>query len=219
MLLSLVISHLCFSQVSKSHTISQGIGTSGLITTYNLQLHKKISIGISGSYLGMDLTVPITIAGEKVKATLQTNTLQGATFICFHPFGKKDSTGFSKNGFFISGGLAQRKSSNYNVSFTFRDPLKIGEFNLTSDQTGSVNISVVTQTSLAFLSLGYEKKIKKTKWSLITEAGLYQHGLPVISMNSTGVLKLNDRNKDQIQQNISSLRYFPLINISLGYKL
>jgi non-ribosomal peptide synthetase component E (peptide arylation enzyme) len=97
--------------------------------------------------------------------------------------------------------------------------LQIGQFNLTRAQTGSVNIDVVTQTSLPFVSMGYEKKIKKSRLSIITEAGFYNHGLPLISMSSTGVFRLNDRNKDQIQENISSLRYYPLLNVALGYKL
>jgi len=222
MILLLANFNPCISQTKKlhtMHTISQGIGSAGPVIAYKAQLNKKISIGISGSYLNIKPTIPLIISGEKVKGTLQTSTLQGSAFIRFHPFGKKDSTGFSKNGFFISGGLAMRNSSSYNVSFTFRDPLRVGEFILTTAQTGSVNININTQTILPFLSLGYEKKIKKSRWSLITEAGLYYHGLPLISMNSSGVLKLNDRNKDQLQQNISSLRYFPLLNVSLGYKL
>lgn len=219
MVLTFAYSSISCSQTQKSHTISQGIGTSGSITTYSRQLNSKLTLGASFSNLYVNPTIPLKIAGQEVRVSLQTFMLQGCAFFRFHPFGKKDSTEYKFNNFFISVGYAKKKSSFYELSFSSRDPLQIGQFNLTREQTGSVNIDVVTQTILPFLSMGYEKKITKTRLSIITEVGLYNHGLPVIAMSSTGVFRLNDRNKEQIQKNISSLRYYPLLNVALGYKL
>ena len=207
------------SQAQNSHTISQGIGTSGSIFTYTRQLYTKISLGASISILNINATVPLKIVGQEVKVILQTSSLQGSVFYRYHPFGKKDSLGFTNNGFFLSAGLAKKTSSLYELSFSSREPLQIGEFKLTSDQTGSVNIDVFVKTTMPYFSIGYEKKLKNNKLSLISEVGLYHHGLPLIAMNSTGVFRLNDRNQDQIQKNISSLRYYPLLNVSIGYKL
>jgi len=219
MAMTLAYSSLSSSQIRKSHSISLGLGTAGSITSYQHQLNSKLSIGASFSKLLINPTIPLKIAGQEVRVTLQTFMLQGSAFVRFYPFGKKDSTEYKYNNFFISVGFAKKKSSFYELSFSSRDPLQIGQFNLTRAQTGSVNIDVVTQTSLPFVSMGYEKKIKKSRLSIITEAGFYNHGLPLISMSSTGVFRLNDRNKDQIQENISSLRYYPLLNVALGYKL
>ena len=219
--MAMILSYSTFSssQTRKSHSISQGLGTAGSITSYSRQLNSKISLGLAFSHLYVNPTIPLKIAGEKVRVTLQTFMLQSSAFVRYYPFGKKDSTGYYRNNFFVSGGLAKKKSSFYEISFSTREPLQIGQFNLTREQTGSVNIDVVTQTTMPFLSIGYEKKIKKTRISIISEVGFYNHGLPMISMKSTGVFRLNDRNQEQIQNNIKSLRYYPLLNISLGYKL
>ena len=219
MIIILVNSSQSFSQTQKSHTISQGLGTSGSITSYKQQLNSKFSVGASFSKLLINPTIPLKIAGQEVRVSLQTFMLQGSAFVRFHPFGKKDTSGYSHNNFFISAGYAKKKSSFYELSFSSRDPLQIGQFNLTREQTGSVNIDVVTHTTLPFVSMGYEKKINKTRLSIIAEVGFYNHGIPQISMSSTGVFRLNDRNKDQIQKNISSLKYYPLLNLSVGYKL
>jgi hypothetical protein len=207
------------SHAQNSHTISQGIGTSGSFIAYTKQLNPKISLGASISFLNLDATIPLKIIGQEVKVIVQTSSLQGSVFYRYHPFGKKDSIGFRNNGFFLSAGLSQKTSSIYELRFTSREPLQIGQFKLTSDQTGSVNIDVFTNTTMPWFSIGYQKKFRNNKLSILSEVGLYYHGLPLIDMNSTGVFRLNDRNKDQIQKNISSLKYYPLLNVSLGYKL
>jgi hypothetical protein len=203
----------------KSNTILAGIGSSGYYAGIQQQYHPKFSYGFSVQYLYAKPNFTTVFANEEVRINTRLNTPQASFTLKFKPFGKISGKKITGQSFYLFTGAALRMNPNYDLSFTFKDPLEIGTFVLTPEQTGSVNIRVSTQMLQQYMGAGGEFRIKKSRFSIHTEAGVMYHGTPTLEMHSTGTLHLNDLNEAQLQKNISSMKILPWANIMLGIKI
>ena len=94
----------------------------------------------------------------------------------------------------------------------------IGNFQLTPDQVGYVNINVQTSSIQPMAAIGYPI-IEGKKFFMQIEAGTYFHGRPKVSMEATGTLHLNTVNQTAIQNVASKYQFYPLLKFEAGIKL
>jgi len=94
----------------------------------------------------------------------------------------------------------------------------IGNFQLTPDQVGYVNINVKTNAIQPMVAIGYPL-LNGEKIFMTAEAGTYFHGAPNVTMEATGTLHLNTVNQRAIQNVASKYIFYPLLKIEAGIKL
>lgn len=206
----------CYAQQQKA---SFGFGTNGISVSSELQIQKQFSFGTTVNYLLINGRTVNNILDNSVKTDYKTNSLQLEGFVKWYPqTNQRKSTSVNQNRFYAKAGLAVRFNPSYEANSTFMDKTMIGSFELNKDQVGYVNINIQTKHIQPMLAAGYSI-VDKKKFFINTEAGVYFHGTPQVSMEATGTLHLNDVNQAAIQQTLNKYRYFPLLKIETGIKL
>jgi hypothetical protein len=205
-----------FAQLQRA---SIGIGTNGIGVSSELQIQKQFSFGSAVNYLLIKGTTVNYLLDNFVKTDYKTNSLQLEGFVKWYPqSNQRKSTTVNQNRFYAKAGLAIRFNPSFDANSTFMDKTMIGSFELNKEQVGYVNINIQTKHIQPMLAAGYSI-VDKKKFFINTEAGVYFHGIPQVSMKATGTLHLNDINQAAIQKTASKYQYFPLLKLETGIKL
>ena len=215
-ILCTLLGNACFAQLQRA---SIGIGTNGIGVSSELQIKKQFSFGSAVNYLHIKGTAVNNILDNSVKTDYKTNSIQFEGFVKWYPkTNQRKSTTVNQHRFYAKAGLSVRFNPSYVANSTFMDKTMIGSFELNKEQVGYVNINIQTKHIQPMLAAGYSI-VDKKKFFINTEAGVYFHGTPQVSMEATGTLHLNDVNQAAIQQTLNKYRYFPLLKIETGIKL
>jgi hypothetical protein len=97
--------------------------------------------------------------------------------------------------------------------------LKVGDLTLTPDQTGKVDVFLMTGNVMAYAGMGLTLSTPIKRFKIGMEVGSYYHGKPKVVMESSGTLQHNSRNQEQLQRNLSFLQTLPQIQIDFIYEL
>jgi hypothetical protein len=230
LLLTIVLTTFSICCIAQ-HNLTIGASTNGLGISYSHVLNKKIQVGGSLYYLQLEGNTQNVILENIVNSKYTTNTPLVEGFVQWKPFlrlknkqGKTfDEVSTSKathfkERFFVKTGLALRSNPNFKANSTFWDKTFIGNFELTPDQVGYVNINVKTNKIQPMVAIGYAF-VDSKQFFMNAEIGTYFHGIPQVSMKATGTLHLNDINQAAIQKTASKYQYFPLLKLETGIKL
>ena len=205
--------------------LAGGIGLSGPMLSTSYQFHPKWSVGSSVSYLHLNGATQTTLSGQSVNISAFLNFVQVGFFGKYHPMAKYDSHEFGKKSFFIArnsfylkSGVFLRNKPVLTISSTFSEPLKVGDLTLTPDQTGKVDVFLMTGNIMAFAGIGLTLATPIKRFKIGMEVGSYYHGKPKVVMESSGTLQHNSRNQEQLQRNLSFVQILPQIQIDFIYE-
>lgn len=206
--------------------LAGGIGLSGPMLSASYQFHPKWSVGSSVSYLHLKGATQTTLSGQSVNISAFLNFVQVGFFGKYHPMAKYDSHGygkksffFARNSFYLKSGVFLRNKPVLTISSTFSEPLKVGDLTLTPDQTGKVDVFLMTGNVMAYAGMGLTLATPIKRFKIGMEVGSYYHGIPKVVMESSGTLQHNSRNQEQLQRNLSFLQMLPQIQIDFIYQL
>ena len=223
----------CFAQ----HHLAIGASTNGLGISYRSSVNSSTDLGISANYFRVSGNTKNIILDNIVKSDYNAISTLLEGFLQWKPFsgssnkkeeikeednivkrGKERSNSNFKESFFVKTGLAVRFNPRFNTSSTFHDKTLIGSFELTPDQVGYVNMRIATNIIQPMASLGYIL-FNNNNFFMQAEAGGYYHGKPIVNIESTGTLRMNDVNQTAIQNFASKYIFYPLLKIETGIKL
>lgn len=94
-----------------------------------------------------------------------------------------------------------------------------GNISLTSDQMGDMNITASWQGIAPYLGLGLFRVFPRRFFNINIDLGTYYLTAPKTTIVATGALQPNESNNDQLQQNISSYRWLPVLQFNFNFKL
>ncbi len=190
------------------------------------QFHPKWSVGSSVSYLHLKGATQTILSGQSVNINAFLNFVQVGFFGKYHPMVKYDSHEFGKKSFFISrnsfylkSGVFLRNKPVLSISSTFSEPLKVGDLTLTPDQTGKVDVFLMTGNIMAYAGMGLTLTTPIKRFKIGMEVGSFYHGKPKVVMEASGALQHNTRNQEQLQRNLSFIQILPQIQIDFIYQL
>jgi hypothetical protein len=206
--------------------LAGGIGLSGPMLSTSYQFHPKWSMGSSVSYLHLKGATQTTLSGQSVNISAFLNFVQVGFFGKYHPMAEYDSHGygkksffFARNSFYLKSGVFLRNKPVLTISSTFSEPLKVGDLTLTPDQTGKVDVFLMTGNIMAYAGMGLTLATPIKRFKIGMEAGSYYHGKPKVVMEASGALQHNSRNQEQLQRNLSFIQILPQIQIDFIYQL
>ena len=223
-----LLSICCIAQ----QKIAIGASTNGLGISYRHTINSAIDVGGSFYYLQFKGNTKNVILDNVVNSKFAASSPLLEGFVQWKPFsttnGKKlsddvvDNSNNEKSSFrekfYIKSGLALRLNAKFSSNSTFWEKTMIGNFQLTPDQVGYVNINVRTRTIQPMAAVGYTLLDSK-KMFMQLEAGAYFHGQPQVNMEATGTLHLNTVNQTSIQNVASKYQFYPLLKLETGIKL
>jgi hypothetical protein len=223
------VSVVCFAQ----HHIAMGASTNGVGVSYRHSINSVIDVGGSFYYIQLKGNTQNVILDNIVNSNYAASSPLIEGFVQWKPFAAANANklsddvvndAYSKNSspfkekFYIKSGLALRLNSKLSSNSTFWEKTMIGNFQLTPDQVGYVNINVKTNTIQPMVAIGYPL-LNGEKIFMTVEAGTYFHGAPKVTMEATGTLHLNTVNQRAIQNVASKYIFYPLLKIEAGIKL
>ncbi len=223
------VSVVCFAQ----RHIAMGASTNGVGVSYRHSINSVIDVGGSFYYIQLKGNTKNVILDNIVNSNYAASSPLFEGFVQWKPFATANANklsddvvnnAYSKNSspfrekFYIKSGLALRLNSNLSSNSTFWEKTMIGNFQLTPDQVGYVNINVQTSSIQPMTAVGYPI-IEGRKFFMQIEAGTYFHGRPKVSMEATGTLHLNTVNQTAIQNVASKYQFYPLLKFEAGIKL
>ncbi len=202
-------------QLSNSLLLSGG--SNGFGFSIQRQVHAKFAVGVSGNSLNASTKLFHYFAGKIIKTKASTNSLQGEAFVKWFPFGQDYFGDYERNRFYIRTGAAIRRDPNYYGSTSFWDKFEFGDFVLTDDQIGSVDMKITTNKIQPFLATGYSI-INSYRFSVSAEAGSFYHGTPSMKVSASGILQSNAMNEAQLNEIVSTVKFLPYLRIEAGIK-
>jgi len=94
-----------------------------------------------------------------------------------------------------------------------------GNVTLTPDQLGNLKISASWQGIAPYLGLGLFRVFPRRIFNINIDLGTYYLTAPKTTIIATGALQPNEQNNDQLQQNMSSYRWLPVLQFNFNFKL
>jgi len=223
------VSFVCFAQ----RHIAVGASTNGVGVSYRHSINSVIDVGGSFNYIQLKLNTQNVILDNIVNSNFAASSPLIEGFVQWKPFAAANADKLSddvvddlysnnsspfREKFYFKSGIAVRLNASFKSNSSFWDKTMIGNFQLTPDQVGYVNINLKTNTIQPMVAIGYPL-LNGEKIFMTVEAGTYFHGAPNVSMEATGTLHLNTVNQTAIQNVASKYQFYPLLKFEAGIKL
>lgn len=207
--------------ISVNGQLKNSLLLSGASNGFGFSLQRQVSanlaIGVSGNSLNASTKLFHYFAGKIIKTKASTNSLQAEAFVKWFPFGKNYFGDYERNRMFVRAGAAIRQDPTYNGSTSFWDKFEFGEFALTPDQIGTVDMRITTNKIQPFAGIGYSI-INSYRFNISAEAGSFYHGTPSMKVTASGILQSNAMNEAQLNEIVSTVKFLPYLRIEAGIK-
>ena len=213
--IALLITSTVNGQLSNSLLLSGG--SNGFGFSVQRQVSAKLAFGVSGNSLNASTKLFHYFAGKIIKTKASTNSLQAEAFVKWYPMGQDYFGDYERNRLYVRAGAALREDPTYNGSTSFWDKFEFGEFVLTQDQIGSVDMKITTNKIQPFAGLGYNI-INSYRFAVSAEAGSFYHGTPSMKVTATGILQSNAMNEARLNEIVSTVKFLPYLRIEAGIK-
>ena len=191
-----------------------GVGTTGLTLDGKLKLSERLYVRTGFNYLEFDLDDKDF---EGISYDVETDFTTLNATVDFHPFG---------NSFFISGGVYAGERT-LDMSATPVADVIIGGQTFTAADIGTLQGSATLGEDIApFLGLGFDSRASSEgPFSYFVQAGVIFTGSPDVSLTSVGGLLSNQQlfldelaiEEAQLQDDLESYEYYPVLNVGLTY--
>ena len=213
--IALLITTTVNGQLNNSLLLSGG--SNGFGFSLQRQVSAKLAFGVSGNSLNASTKLFHYFAGKIIKTKASTHSLQAEAFVKWYPMGQDYFGDYERNRLYVRAGAALREDPTYNGSTSFWDKFEFGEFVLTQDQIGSVDMKITTNKIQPFAGLGYNI-INSYRFAVSAEAGSFYHGTPSMKVTATGILQSNAMNEARLNEIVSTVKFLPYLRIEAGIK-
>ncbi|GAB3769742.1 hypothetical protein GCM10028818_06390 [Spirosoma horti] len=125
---------------------------------------------------------------------------------------------FAQTGFRITGGAFY----NLNQIDFFGKPtkdVKLNDVTFSIDEVGTLTGQADFNRIAPYLGLGFGNPYTRRRVKFMFDLGLFYQQAPQITFKTTGLLEPSSDQGPIIQENLKPLKFYPVINIGLSYKL
>ncbi len=213
--IALFITTTVNGQLSNSLLLSGG--SNGFGFSLQRQVSAKLALGVSGNSLNASTKLFHYFAGKIIKTKASTNSLQAEAFVKWYPLGRDYFGDYERNRLFVRAGAAFREDPTYNGSTSFWDKFEFGDFVLTQDQIGTVDMKITTNKIQPFAGIGYNI-INSYRFAVSAEAGTFYHGRPSMKVTASGILQSNAMNEERLNEIVSTVKFLPYLRLEAGIK-
>lgn len=116
-------------------------------------------------------------------------------------------------------GLTVHPGNRINGTFVLRDSVQFNEVRIAPEEMGQIDASLHYRRLVSpYLGIGLGRVVPWQRLSLALDAGVYFRGKPRTQLDATGLLKTNENNRAQLQNNLQNKRIWPALNLRLGLR-
>jgi hypothetical protein len=120
----------------------------------------------------------------------------------------------------LLGGLALGLNNFISGQIEFKEPLQINDLELQPEEIGTIKGVYTTRVPIfPFVGIGFGRTVPEEKISFSVDMGVFYRGAPQIDIIGTELLDDNDSNEAILEQNLSDLRWQPMLNFRVGARI
>jgi len=203
--------------VTITHTPAIGItlGSSGLGIQGIYPLNNQFSLRAGLSWIP---TFSYTREDQVGTTRLEQKFKTG--FVNIHLLGDYYLPVWQKLGFRVSAGLAWFVHAQSKVRSIPVGDYYYGDIQINDDRMGDIKTTVKRSGVAPYIGAGFLNLFSSEKLQLSLDLGTY-YLLPEanVKMETTGYLTGNERNQEQLKENLKGYRWLPVAQVGLYYKL
>jgi len=198
--------------ISHQKSIQLNFGTQGVGAEFASGLTPNLAIRAGVNFIPVTMNNAVPISG------LQSETKLTASFSNIHLLA--DFTPFTRAPFFrLVGGAAYFVQAKGGFEIQPTGTYTYGDIVLTQDQVGKVNMNADWSGIAPYVGFGLIKVFPKNRFNVNLDLGSYYLNRPQTTIIGTGLLDGNSSQNGQFQQNISSYRFLPVLQLNFNFKL
>jgi hypothetical protein len=120
----------------------------------------------------------------------------------------------------LMGGVALGLNNFISGQIEFKEPLKINDLELQPEEVGTIKGVYTTRLPIyPFAGIGFGRTVPEDRFSFSVDMGVFYRGAPQIDIIGTELLDDNDSNEAILEQNLSNLRWQPMLNLRVGARI
>ncbi|MBU3661728.1 MAG: hypothetical protein FGM41_00820 [Bacteroidetes bacterium] len=223
LLLSSVLSLLTLTSMAQQPATSSDKGTPpglglglnlstngvGLQIAHTLNKQGTLAARLEGRYLPLKAeNLEVDVEGTSLIADLDTKFGSMGLMVDWHPFG---------NAFKITGGFAILLNDISGTAIT-KDSTKQGDIMLAPEEVGTLTFGLKAKAS-PYIGIGFGRAIPKTRFGFTFEVGSFYTGAQDVTFKATGMLEPSSSNEAVLQDNLSGLTWWPVMNFGFNFRL
>jgi hypothetical protein len=187
-------------------------GTQGFGVDFKYGLNQKMAVraGIS-STLGLGVSNVVQLEG------LNANNKLKAHFSNVHVMG--DYNPFKTSSFRITAGVAYLFEARGNLHFIPQGTYTFDGMELTGEEVGDLTIDLSWKGVAPYIGVGFFKTSPDKLLNINMDVGTYYLNAPKSTIVGTKLLADNYQLEPQLDKNMSSYRFLPLIQINLSINI
>jgi hypothetical protein len=201
--------------ISRTPSVGITLGTSGIGLQGILPLDRHFSLRGGFSVIP---TFSYTRTDKVGTTSLEQKFRTG--FVNIHVLADYYLPVLQKAGFRLSGGFAWFVHAQSKVRSIPVGEYYYGEIPINDERMGDINTTVKRNGIAPYLGAGFLNLYNGKRLHLSFDLGTY-YLLPEanVTMESTGYLTGNERNQEQLKENLKGYRWLPVVQVGLYYKL
>ncbi|MDX2067490.1 MAG: hypothetical protein SFV55_03630 [Haliscomenobacter sp.] len=116
-------------------------------------------------------------------------------------------------------GIAVHPGNRITGTFVLRDSVQFNEIKIAAEEMGQIDASLrYSRFASPYLGVGLGRMVPWRRLSVCLDAGAYFRGKPSTDLQATGLLKTNENNRQQLQDNLQNKRIWPALNLRVGLR-
>jgi hypothetical protein len=181
----------------------------GLQLAHTLTKSGNLAARVEGRYLAVKReNLEVDLDGTKLVADINAKVGSIGVMLDWHPF---------NNAFKITGGFAMLLNDIQANAIT-KDSTKQGDIMIPPDEVGVITFGLKAKAS-PYIGIGFGRAIPKTRFGFTFEVGSFYTGAQDVTFKATGMLEPSSSNEAVLQDNLSGLTWWPVMNFGFNFRL
>ncbi|HVX50075.1 MAG TPA: hypothetical protein VHB48_07950 [Chitinophagaceae bacterium] len=192
----------------KAFTIFAGTAGVGADFRYGIlpRLSARIGAGVT----------PVNVPNAFKINTFNSNIDLNVNFTNVHLIA--DLQPFAGSGFRIAVGAGYFMKAKTIADITPGDNISFGNISFTPDEFGSMKITADWKGIAPYLGLGFFRAFPSNLFNINLDLGTYYLTAPQTTIIATKALAPNEDNSAQLQQNLSTYRWLPVLQLNFSFR-
>ena len=148
------------------------------------------------------------ISGEDLIADAKIDFKNVDVKLSYHPF---------SNAFKLVAGMGFFSASNIHINTTFKDNIKVGEVEFSSQDSGELDIDFNWSKSAPYVGLGFGRAVPKGRLGFAFDVGTYMSSSPEITLDATGIIEQTKDQEALLNDSFESFKFIPYASFRLSY--
>lgn len=206
-----ITSFLCsHAQLKGDKSVNLHLGTQGVGAEFKYNFYKKFSARLGTSI------VPVEVKNVINLDDFDTDDRFAAKFTNVHLLFDYPVLGQGVR--LVAGGAYFIKAKG-EISRTAKETTGFNDITYTPEQLGTLTAHVDWKGFAPYAGVAFFRAFPKKKFNITLDAGIYNLPSPKTTFTSTGMLSVDEKSRQQFQNNMSDYKWLPVLQLNFNYKL